>query len=167
MHQFQSQRGGSQQQQPQRGNEDEEQRKYTLRVGPKRPAAAIGTPTAHILKYLQIRVRSLFHVPLSVLNKSACILSDAAFVQVLPVAWELLRYSKSSAEYCLCKREEAIHSRESDRDVVAAASSILIVSSVKVAKQTLELIKSELHHQLPDQRINALHRFQVISFLIA
>ena len=37
--------------------------------------------------------------------------------------------------------------RESDRDVVAAASSILIVSSVKVARQTLELIKSELHHQ--------------------
>ena len=55
--------------------------------------------------------------------------------------------------------------RESDRDVVAAASSILIVSSVKVAKQTLELIKSELHHQLPDQRINALLRFQVIAFV--
>ena len=53
--------------------------------------------------------------------------------------------------------------RESDRDVVAAASTILIVSSVKVAKQTLELIKSELHHQLPDQRINALLRFQVID----
>ena len=57
------------------------------------------------------------------------------------------------------------NSRESDRDVVAAASSILIVSSVKVAKQTLELIKSELHHQLPDQRINALLRFQVIAFV--
>ena len=51
--------------------------------------------------------------------------------------------------------------RESDRDVVAAASSIFIVSSVKVAAQTTELIKSELHHQLPDQRINALLRFQV------
>ena len=51
--------------------------------------------------------------------------------------------------------------RESDRDVVAAASSIFIVSSVKVAAQTTELIKSEMHHQLPDQRINALLRFQV------
>ena len=51
--------------------------------------------------------------------------------------------------------------RESDRDVVAAAASILIVSSVKVARQTMELIKSEMHHQLPDQRINALLRFQV------
>ena len=51
--------------------------------------------------------------------------------------------------------------RESDRDVVAAAASILIVSSVKVPTQTIELIKSEMHHQLPDQRINALLRFQV------
>jgi hypothetical protein len=33
----------------------------------------------------------LFHVPLSVLNKSACILSDEAFLDVMPVAWELLR----------------------------------------------------------------------------
>ena len=45
--------------------------------------------------------------------------------------------------------------------MVAAAASILIVSSVKVARQTMELIKSEMHHQLPDQRINALLRFQV------
>ena len=47
--------------------------------------------------------------------------------------------------------------------MVAAAASILIVSSVKVARQTMELIKSEMHHQLPDQRINALLRFQVYS----
>lgn len=73
------------------GNEDEEQRKSTLRVGPKRPPGGLGSPTSHILKYLQIRIRNLFHVPLSVLNKSACILSDAAFIEVLPVAWELLR----------------------------------------------------------------------------
>ena len=49
--------------------------------------------------------------------------------------------------------------------MVAAAASILIVSSVKVARQTMELIKSEMHHQLPDQRINALLRFQVYDLL--
>ena len=38
-----------------------------------------------------LQVRELFHVPLSVLNKSACILSDDAFLDVMPVAWELLR----------------------------------------------------------------------------
>lgn len=49
--------------------------------------------------------------------------------------------------------------------MVAAAASILIVSSVKVPTQTIELIKSEMHHQLPDQRINALLRFQVHDLL--
>ena len=43
-------------------------------------------------EYLRARIQNLFHVPLYVLNKSACILSDAAFVEALPVAWELLRY---------------------------------------------------------------------------
>ena len=55
-------------------------------------------------------------------------------------------------------------SRETDRDVVGAAASIFIVSSVKIASQTTDLIKSEMHHQLPDQRINALLRFQVRFF---
>ena len=49
--------------------------------------------------------------------------------------------------------------------MVAPAASILIVSSVKVPTQTIELIKSEMHHQLPDQRINALLRFQVHDLL--
>lgn len=52
-------------------------------------------------------------------------------------------------------------SRESDRDVVGTASSIFIVSSVKVPTHTTALITSELNHQLPDQRINAIYRFQV------
>ena len=90
MHQFQQKVSSCLQQD--QGKEDEEQRKSTLRVGPKRPPGGIGSPSSHILKYLQIRIRNLFHVPLSVLNKSACILSDAAFIEVLPVAWELLRF---------------------------------------------------------------------------
>ena len=82
------------------GNEDEEQRKSTLRVGPKRQSGGPGSPTAPILKYLRARIRNLFHVPLSVLNKSACILSDAAFVEALPVAWELLRYLQLTSTQC-------------------------------------------------------------------
>ena len=51
--------------------------------------------------------------------------------------------------------------RESDRDLVSSAAAIFIVSSVKVPIHTTALITSEMNHQLPDQRINALYRFQV------
>ena len=46
------------------------------------------------------QVRDLFHVPLSVLNKSACILTDEAFLDVMPVAWELLRYINNDMAMC-------------------------------------------------------------------
>jgi hypothetical protein len=45
--------------------------------------------------------------------------------------------------------------------VVGAAASIFIVASVKVPKHAIDLISSEMHHQLPDQRINSILRFQV------
>ena len=48
-----------------------------------------------------------------------------------------------------------------DRDVVGAAASIFIVSSIKVPSHTNELISTEMNHELPDQRINAILRFQV------
>ena len=51
-----------------------------------------------------------------------------------------------------------------DRDVVGAAASIFIVSSIKVPNHTNELISSEMNHELPDQRINAILRFQVSLF---
>ena len=50
-----------------------------------------------------------------------------------------------------------------DRDVVGAAASIFIVSSIKVPNHTNELISTEMNHELPDQRINAILRFQVSS----
>jgi hypothetical protein len=52
--------------------------------------------------------------------------------------------------------------RESDRDIVGAAASIFIISSVKVPSETTALITSEMNHQLPDQRINAIYRFQAL-----
>ena len=57
--------------------------------------------------------------------------------------------------YCM------IPSRECDRDLVSSACAIFIVSSVKVPTHTNALIASEMNHQLPDQRINAIYRFQV------
>ena len=55
--------------------------------------------------------------------------------------------------------------REMDRDVVGAAASIFIVSSIKVPNHTNELISTEMNHELPDQRINAILRFQVNLFI--
>ena len=52
-----------------------------------------------------------------------------------------------------------------DRDVVGAAASIFIVSSIKVPNHTNELISTEMNHELPDQRINAILRFQVNLFI--
>ena len=47
--------------------------------------------TSSVLKFLRVRVKHLFHVPMSILNKSSCILPDATLADVLPVSWELLR----------------------------------------------------------------------------
>lgn len=47
--------------------------------------------TSSVLKFLRVRVKQLFHVPMSILNKSSCILPDATLADVLPVSWELLR----------------------------------------------------------------------------
>ncbi len=55
--------------------------------------------------------------------------------------------------------------RETDRDLVSSAASLFIVSSVKVPDQTNALVASEMNHQLPDQRINAIYRFQVCARL--
>ena len=88
MQQFQQQLQEKQKQQ-----DAEEYSKSNLRVGGPKKGQGPGSPPP-ILNYLKIRIRNLFHVPLSVLNKSACILSDEAFIETLPVAWELLRWIK-------------------------------------------------------------------------
>ena len=49
-----------------------------------------------------------------------------------------------------------------DLDVVGSATCIFVVASVKVPQPTLDLISAEMNHPLPDQRINAIHRFQVL-----
>ena len=48
--------------------------------------------------------------------------------------------------------------REMDRDVVGAAASIFIVSSIKVPSHTNELISTEMNHELPDQQYAGEHK---------
>ena len=88
--QLQMQQFQQQLQEKQKQQDAEEYSKSNLRVGGPKKGQGPGSPPP-ILNYLRIRIRNLFHVPLSVLNKSACILSDEAFIETLPVAWELLR----------------------------------------------------------------------------
>ena len=47
-------------------------------------------PTCDCCGFLSIQVMDLFQAPLLVLIKSATILHDDAFLDIYPVAWELL-----------------------------------------------------------------------------
>lgn len=95
-----------------------------------------------ILKYVKHHVRDLFHVPLSTLLKGASILTEDQFVEVIPVAWELLL--------------------ETNQETSAAAAAFFIISSVKAPTQTSEIMQRALKHKDPNVRINAILRYQVL-----
>ncbi|CAD5116523.1 DgyrCDS5405 [Dimorphilus gyrociliatus] len=97
---------------------------------------------AKIVKYLRAQVQNLTQAPLAIICKSAPILSEENFIDMLPVAWELLL--------------------ESDQELVAASASLFILSSIKVGDHVQELMIKELQHQDTNQRINAVLRFHVL-----
>ncbi|XP_066993860.2 protein unc-80 homolog [Anabrus simplex] len=95
-----------------------------------------------ILKYIKTHVREVFHAPLAVLIKGAVILSEDHFVDILPVAWELLL--------------------EANQEVAATAASLFILAAVRAPNQASDIMHHGLHHQNPSVRINAILRFQVL-----
>ncbi|XP_021940294.1 protein unc-80 homolog isoform X4 [Zootermopsis nevadensis] len=95
-----------------------------------------------ILKYIKTQVRDVFHAPLAVLVKGAVILSEEYFVDILPIAWELLL--------------------EANQEVAATAASLFILAAVRAPNQATDTIHHGLHHQDPAARINAILRFQVL-----
>ncbi|XP_074657337.1 protein unc-80 homolog [Tubulanus polymorphus] len=95
-----------------------------------------------ILKYVRTQVKNLCHSPMAIMNKSAPILSEEHFTDMLPVAWELLL--------------------ENDQELSAAAASVFILSSIKVPDQVQELMAKELQHEDVNQRINGILRFNVL-----
>nr|CAD7425389.1 unnamed protein product [Timema monikensis] len=95
-----------------------------------------------VLKYIKAHVREIFHTPLAILVKGAVVLSEEHFVDILPVAWELLL--------------------ESNQELAAVAASLFILAAVKAPNQAMGHMHHGLHHQDPAVRINAILRFQVL-----
>nr|XP_033339451.1 protein unc-80 homolog isoform X5 [Megalopta genalis] len=95
-----------------------------------------------ILKYIKAQVKDVFHAPLATLVKGAVVMTEELFVDVLPVAWELLL--------------------ESNQEVAASAASLFIVAAVRAPNQASELMHHGLQHSIASMRINAILRFQVL-----
>ena len=95
-----------------------------------------------VLKYLKTQVKDIFHAPLATMVKGAAVMTEELFVDVLPVAWELLL--------------------ESNQEVAASAASLFIVAAVRAPNQASELMHHGLEHSSSSVRINAILRFQVL-----
>ncbi|XP_050309913.1 protein unc-80 homolog isoform X2 [Anthonomus grandis grandis] len=95
-----------------------------------------------ILKYIQTQVKDVFHAPLAALLKGAVILTEENFIDIVPIAWELLL--------------------EMNQEVSAAAASLFILASVKAASHVSEIMQHGLNSADPAVRINAILRFQVL-----
>ncbi|XP_055584997.1 protein unc-80 homolog [Uranotaenia lowii] len=98
--------------------------------------------TPLVLKYIKNHVRDLFHVPLATLTKGASVLTEEQFVDVIPVAWELLL--------------------ETNQEVSAASAALFILASVKAPTTASELMQKALKHKNPNVRIEAMLRYQVL-----
>ncbi|XP_066154738.1 protein unc-80 homolog isoform X3 [Euwallacea fornicatus] len=95
-----------------------------------------------ILKYIQTQVKDVFHAPLAALLKGAVILTEDNFIDIIPVAWELLL--------------------EINQEVAAAAASLFILASVKAPSHATEIMQHGLTNAEPAARINSILRFQVL-----
>jgi len=95
-----------------------------------------------ILKYIKTQVKDAFHAPLATLIKGAVVITEDLFVEVLPVAWELLL--------------------ESNQEVAASAAALFIISAVRAPNQASDLMHKSLQHSNTSVRINAILRFQVL-----
>ncbi|XP_035727928.1 protein unc-80 homolog isoform X9 [Vespa mandarinia] len=98
--------------------------------------------TPPILKYIKTQVKNAFHAPIATLVKGAVVMTEDLFVDVLPVAWELLL--------------------ESNQEVAASAASLFIVAAVRAPNQASEIMNNGLQHSNSSVRINAILRFQVL-----
>lgn len=94
--------------------------------------------TPPILKYIESQVKSVFQAPFAVLLKGAATLTEENFVNIIPVAWELLL--------------------EPNQEVTACAASIFILGAVKAPQQVLETLQHGLSHAETSVRINAILR---------
>lgn len=78
----------------------------------------------------------LFQAPLLLLIKSATIMQDEAFMDIIPVAWELLL---------------DVH-----KETVASAAAIFILSAVRCPEPVTALLNASLRHRESVERVKAL-----------
>lgn len=94
------------------------------------------------MKYIKNHVRELFHVPMAILIKSAVVLTEDYFIEVIPAAWELLL--------------------EKNPEISASAAALYIIASVRAPSFASEIMQRALKHKDPDIRIQAILRYQVL-----
>lgn len=95
-----------------------------------------------MVKYMKVQVRDCFHAPFNTLLKGAVVMSEDLFVDILPVAWELLL--------------------EMNQEVAAAAASVFIVASVRAPSQATDILHRGFKHSLTVTRISTILKFQVL-----
>ncbi|EFX80552.1 hypothetical protein DAPPUDRAFT_318531 [Daphnia pulex] len=95
-----------------------------------------------MVKYIKFQVMDLFQAPLLVLIKSATIMNDEAFLDIIPIAWELLL--------------------DVQKETVAAAAAMFILSAVRCPEPITLLLNGSLRHPDPIERFKALLKFQVL-----
>lgn len=91
-----------------------------------------------ILRYIKSQVKDGFHGPLAVLLKGAVLLSEEHFLEMIPVAWELLL--------------------EHNQEVAAAASSLFILAAVKAPQHVCDIMQNGLTNSDATVRINSILR---------
>jgi protein unc-80 len=91
---------------------------------------------AIMLLFIWNQVMDLFQAPLLVLIKSATILNDDTFLDIIPVAWELLL--------------------DFHKETAAAAAAIFILSAVRCPEQITTLLNASLKHHDPVERVKSL-----------
>ncbi|XP_052902471.1 protein unc-80 homolog [Anopheles moucheti] len=95
-----------------------------------------------VLKYIKNQVRDVFHAPIASLVKGAAVLTEEQFVEVIPIAWELLL--------------------ETDQEVSAASAALFILASVKAPNTATDIMQRSLKNKCPNTRIQAILRYQVL-----
>ncbi|GFO03526.1 unc-80-like protein, partial [Plakobranchus ocellatus] len=92
-----------------------------------------------VVKYLVSQAQRLTQCPMAILTKAAPVLNVEHFIDIMPVAWELML--------------------ESDQELAAAAASVFLLSSAKSSDKARNMIIKEMQHEETTQRINAVLRF--------
>lgn len=104
-------------------------------------------------------MKGLFHCPLTVINKSSCIIEDSLLDSVLETCWSLLLGSQSDTVGQIVK---IIFSYQIKKINLGCCAAVLVVASVRTPQVTSSLLTRDLHDPNPQVRVNAILKIQVL-----